>query len=67
MLLAVFCAFTARFLSDLVKSHIVGFPTRRLIFLCRYRIALKNIALCTCYIIHLCLQNKIISQAAAEE
>ena len=30
MLLALFCACTARFLSDLFGNHIVGFPMRRL-------------------------------------
>ena len=29
--LAIFCACTARFVSDLFGNHIVGFPTRRLI------------------------------------
>ena len=29
-LLARFCACTGRFVSDLVKNHIVGFPTRQL-------------------------------------
>ena len=31
-LLALFCACTGRFVSDLFGNHIVGFPTRRLIF-----------------------------------
>ena len=31
----LFCAFTGRFVSDLFGNHIVGFPTRRLIFLSR--------------------------------
>ena len=31
MLLAVFCACTGRFVSDLFGNHIVGFPTRRFI------------------------------------
>ena len=30
-LLALFCACTGRFVSDLFGNHIVGFPTRRLI------------------------------------
>ena len=30
MLLALFCACTAQFVSDLFGNHIVGFPTRRL-------------------------------------
>ena len=29
--LALFCACTGRFVSDLFGNHIVGFPTRRLI------------------------------------
>ena len=33
-LLALFCACTGRFVSDLFGNHIVGFPTRRLIFWC---------------------------------
>ena len=33
-LLALFCACTGRFVSDLFGNHIVGFPTRRLISLC---------------------------------
>ena len=32
-LLALFCACTGQFVSDLFKNHIVGFPTRRLIYL----------------------------------
>ena len=32
-LLALFCACTGRFVSDLFGNHIVGFPTRRLICL----------------------------------
>ena len=31
-LLALFCACTARFVSDLFGNHIVGFPTRRLMY-----------------------------------
>ena len=31
-LLALFCACTGRFVSDLFGNHIVGFPTRRLIY-----------------------------------
>ena len=31
-LLALFCACTSQFVSDLFGNHIVGFPTRRLIF-----------------------------------
>ena len=30
-LLALFCACTGRFVTDLFGNHIVGFPTRRLI------------------------------------
>ena len=33
MLLAVFCYCAVRFVSDLVKNHIVGFSTRRLNFI----------------------------------
>ena len=32
-LLALFCACKGRFVSDLLGNHIVGFPTRRLIYL----------------------------------
>ena len=32
-LLAIFCVCTGRFVSDLFGNHIVGFPTRRLIYL----------------------------------
>ena len=32
-ILALFCACAARFVSDLVGNHIVGFPTRRLNFI----------------------------------
>ena len=32
-LLALFCACTGRFVSDLFGNHIVGFPTRRLIYI----------------------------------
>ena len=35
-LLAIFCACTGRFLSDLFGNHIVGFPTRWLIFYYHY-------------------------------
>ena len=31
--LAIFCACTGRFVSDLLENHIVGFPMRRLICL----------------------------------
>ena len=31
--LALFCACTGRFVSDLFENHIVGFSTRRLIYL----------------------------------
>ena len=30
--LAIFCSCTARFVLDLFGNHIVGFPTRRLIY-----------------------------------
>ena len=36
-LLACFCACTGRFVSDLFGNHIVGFPTRWLIYMCSIR------------------------------
>ena len=33
-ILALFCVCTARFVSDLVGNHIVGFPTRWLNYVC---------------------------------
>ena len=49
MLLAVFCACTAQFVSDLFGNHIVGFPTRWLkfkVYLCQKQSGtVKEIAL----------------------
>ena len=41
-LLALFCACTGRFVSDLFGNHIVGFPMRRLKYMHRYIIGLTN-------------------------
>ena len=38
-LLALFCACASRFVSDLLKNHIVGFPTRRLIYTIYYLVS----------------------------
>ena len=60
-LLALFCACTDRFVSDLFGNHIVGFPTRRLIYceyylpskICHFKLKLRDGKNCA-YLIHTC-------------
>ena len=46
-LLALFCACTSRFVSDLIGNHIVGFPTKRLIYKNGRRISIVLIHRCS--------------------